>query len=201
MGKKKKIIIAIIIIVILIVGGFFSYKLFLYIKSAINNREYNAGEQSYTDAIAGSQNGKVLSKTERDQLYNNAISNLEIAQQKDPKNLNISYQLASAYQNTGDIDKSIESLIKISEQDNQNANLFLTLGNLYRTKSDLGVTTDNYQKAISLNPNLIEAYINLASVYEINLNQKDAAIKVLQDGLSKNPDNNLLKQELERLNK
>ncbi len=79
------------------------------------------------------------------------------------------------------------------------ADLWNLLGNTYRDSKATDLAISSYTKATSLNPNLVIAYLNLASMYE-SQNKKTDAKATLEAGLKANPNNKDLERELSILN-
>lgn len=75
------------------------------------------------------------------------------------------------------------------------AELWNLLGNSFRDNKSLTAALDSYAKAYTLDPQLINAYINASNVY-LSQNKNDDAKKVLELGLEKNPHNADLEREL-----
>jgi len=105
-----------------------------------------------------------------------------------------------------DYDKTIECYTKLIEFEPQNADAYYNLANAYRSKDQGGLTRaglllDNnidksaylnkaikyYEKAIELDPNLAQAYNNLATIYSQNGNMDKAQI-CLQKAIKLKPD-------------
>ncbi len=99
-----------------------------------------------------------------------------------------------------------EILIKHSELLNTNERYYLLLGNIYKTAENYTEANSNYQKAISINHNYFEAYLNLASSFFLQRKISESE-RIYVSMLSHWPDKaeiyynlGIIKQEQRKLN-
>jgi tetratricopeptide (TPR) repeat protein len=74
--------------------------------------------------------------------------------------------LGILYSKTGEFEKAkkhFENSIKISPK---NPGLYFDLGTMYQLLNDDQKTLDCFLKVIELNPNIIDAYLNIANIYD-----------------------------------
>jgi tetratricopeptide (TPR) repeat protein len=104
-----------------------------------------------------------------------------------PSEYNLLINLASAYDETGDDKKNEATLKKAMAIDPSDESAYYNLGNyFFLKKKDLPMAEKNYLIAIDKNPELMLAYLNLASVYA-NMDKKDAVFATYKKLLGKNP--------------
>jgi tetratricopeptide (TPR) repeat protein len=85
-----------------------------------------------------------------------------------------------------------QTILKDQAEKSPDATTYNILANVSRDKGESDAAITYYKKAIELDPKLIVAYTNLASLY-INSGQKEAATTVINSGLEIAPDNTNLK--------
>ncbi|MDD3774141.1 MAG: tetratricopeptide repeat protein [Patescibacteria group bacterium] len=85
--------------------------------------------------------------------------------------------------------------IAILANTNPNGEVLNLYGNILRDSGDKAAAKSKYEQAISLDPNLIVAYTNLAIIYQEEGNI-DKAKEVLNQGLAANPGNEDLQNSL-----
>ena len=59
----------------------------------------------------------------------------------------------------------------------------ITLGNVYKTLHKYNEAKENYEKALSINPNFIESVANLGNLY-FELNEYEKAISQMKKAIS-----------------
>ncbi len=84
----------------------------------------------------------------------------------DPKNVEARFGLASTYGKLVRNDLAVKELEKIAEDRNNDVNLMFKIAKEYWYLQDIARTIEFYQKTIKLDPNHLQAHLNLASVYE-----------------------------------
>jgi tetratricopeptide (TPR) repeat protein len=106
-----------------------------------------------------------------------------------PNSYQLLINLASAYDETGDEKKNEATLKKAITINPNDATAYYNLGNFYfLKKKDLPQAQNYYLNAIEKNPELIDAQLNLASVYA-GMNKKEQALDVYKKLISKSSDN------------
>lgn len=88
---------------------------------------------------------------------------------------------------TGDQVGAIETYTKQIAKDDKNIIAHSGLANALRDQKKFDQAILEYKKVIELAPTDISAYVNLASMYQYQLNQKDKAIETYNQGIEKNP--------------
>lgn len=88
---------------------------------------------------------------------------------------------------TGDQAGAIETYKKQIEKEPKSVVANGGLANALRDQKNYDEAISQYKKVIEISPTDISAYVNLASVYQYNLNQKDKALEIYQQGIEKNP--------------
>jgi tetratricopeptide (TPR) repeat protein len=195
---KKKIIMIGLVVLVVLVGALLYY--FNSRKIAINTsiRE-NIVKNYFNGATTGKDaTGKDLTTDQRQALYNESAELLSTYIQTNPNDVGALNDLAGAYYNTGNLDKAAEALKKILALDSTSASA-LTHNNLANILRDSGKYTeaeDHYRQSTELNSYLIAPYYNYAAMLGGLENKKEEAIKILQEGLTKNPDDATLKNLL-----
>ena len=66
-------------------------------------------------------------------------------------------------------------------------------GKLFKEEKKLGEAVKAFKRSLSVNPDYIDAYYELADIY-FSKNEKDAALKIIEKGLAKDPENKKLEQ-------
>jgi tetratricopeptide (TPR) repeat protein len=118
-----------------------------------------------------------------------AVSLLVKATKRYPNDYQLLVNLANAYDETGDENKSEASLKKAMTINPNNASVYYNLGNFYYLKKkDLTQAENYYLKAIEKDPEIFIAYLNLASV-QAGLGKKAQAFSVYKTLMTKNPKN------------
>lgn len=95
-------------------------------------------------------------------------------------------------------EKAIDAFSEILETEQDNAELYNNLALCYANISENEQAEKFYLKALSINPKLVQVYINLADLYFKQRNFADAT-DLLQTGLYEIPDNMVLAHFLARV--
>ncbi|MBM4137690.1 MAG: tetratricopeptide repeat protein [Nitrospira sp.] len=107
--------------------------------------------------------------------------------QKNPQDSGIMYLLGIIYYQEGNYDLAIEYIRKALEFNPlSDAYAYFYLGNALKNKKQFDEAITCYQRALQMNPQLIEAYHNLAWIFQ-EKNQTDEAITYYQKALNLNP--------------
>lgn len=94
---------------------------------------------------------------------------------------------------TRQLDKSLEAYGKLYAL-NKDPSDKLIIGNIYNEQKKYEEAIKVYREVITLNPNNVQAYVNIATVYKLNSNSGEA-VKVANEGVEKNP-NSVVMHEL-----
>lgn len=86
---------------------------------------------------------------------------------------------------------SYQQAITLSTSTSEQAIIWNLLGNAYRDSANQSQAVSAYQKAYALDPQLVQAYSNLSSLY-VSQGNKTGARQVLDAGLAANPGNQSL---------
>ncbi|MBD3188943.1 tetratricopeptide repeat protein, partial [Candidatus Bathyarchaeota archaeon] len=108
----------------------------------------------------------------------------EIASELEKDDPSIWRNLGLARKNCGDLEGAINAFKVALDLDPENVGLILQLGDIYRDGGE-GTAIEYYEKAIEIEPNNGQAYVNLG-VYYITVEPIDyeEAIKIFQKGLN-----------------
>lgn len=160
--KSNKRLIFIIVLVVAVVA-------FLFLAWWMNRKKMleiapQSALVSYEQAITGVADGKDLSLDQRKNLYNQAITGLEAELKTDPQNTTLMMQIASAYYNSGNLNKAIEYIQKAIAVDATNASLQNTLGMFLNEKGDTAGAERAFHKAIEIDPQDSNPRINLENL-------------------------------------
>jgi tetratricopeptide (TPR) repeat protein len=199
-NKKKLILIGLIVMVVLVgVIIYLNYsKKFIFIKPALISKEdivknYFDGATTGRDAT-----GRDLTSEQRQALYNKSAELLSTYIQTNSNDVGALNDLAGAYYNTGNLDKAEETLKKILALDSSSASALIhnNLANILRDGGKIIEAEEHYKQSIELYPDLIAPYYNYAAMLGGLENKKDESIKIIQEGLVKNPEDATLKNLL-----
>lgn len=135
------------------------------------------------------------------QNYSKAVSDIERKIKADQETLDDVLTLGVSYYNLGKYDEAIDAYNQALGIDPQNIRAYVNLGNTYRDKAEYRKAEENYRKALSLDPSNINIYSNLAVMFMVLENNKTEAIKIINEGLAKNPGNEVLQRLLSEYQK
>ena len=156
----------------------------------------------FNGATAGKDDkGNALSPDQRQELYNKSAESLALYIQSNPNDIDALTKLAGAYYNTGNLDKAAETFKKILVLKPNDALIQNNLANVLRDSGKYPEAEGYYQNAIKLDPALTAPYFNYAVMLGGLENKKDEAINILNEGLSKIPEDATLKNLLEEYKK
>lgn len=96
---------------------------------------------------------------------------VEEARKAYPNSVNLMYSEINLYLEKGELDALIGKLGALIEKEPKNANLYLVLGTVYDRKGDKETALKNYDKALEINPEYFDAYVNKASYYNNEANE------------------------------
>lgn len=187
MSKSKKILLA---VSLLLVAGIAAFVILMRWPEKFGTVTKKNAATNYEQGLSYIGRGE----------YESAQTVFEKLTKTDANNVNYWAQLAVAEYNLKNYAKSIESYEKVLSLDNKNAFAYNGLGNVYRDQSDFTKAEENYRKAIETNDKFTVAYNNLAQMLADQDNTPEA-VKVFQQGLLANPDNQELKTALDNLKK
>ncbi len=104
--------------------------------------------------------------------------------------------LGVAYERKGELDNAIEEFKKASKK---LPAAYLYLGNAYMQKGDLDEAESHYKKAIRKDPEIADAYNNLAWLYYTKRENLAEAEKLVLKALELNPSNENYKDTLNKI--
>jgi tetratricopeptide (TPR) repeat protein len=113
--------------------------------------------------------------------YQEQLPDLEQAVEEEPESLEALQALAIGYYQTRQFEKAEETYRRMIELDDS-AVFHNNLGNVYRDWGKTDEAISQYEKAIEIDPSLVLAYSNLATMY-FTSNRLDEAREVLQQGI------------------
>ncbi len=130
-----------------------------------------------------------------------AASLLEEAAALDPANMDVLFHLGLAQVKLKEYPKAIATYGRVIATDPQFPDIYFNLGYAHAMNSEYSKAEQMYQKAVTLSPAYLdEALFNLAIVQE-KQGKKAEALSNLQKAAATNPNNQAIKQHLERMQK
>ena len=124
-------------------------------------------------------------------MMNEAINQLETAQQLNSDDLQSHYLLAIIHSSRRDYDKAAGEyefiLKKFAKAEPDNVEVYNYLGQLYYSQRKYDQAIAQFEKILSLEPKNADIMFSLGSLYA-ELKQKDKAVEVLKKSLSIDPD-------------
>lgn len=111
------------------------------------------------------------------------------------------YQMALVYERENKLNEAIGKLERVLKYNDADIGVGFELGNLYTKRGgngDLDRARKVFEHVVTLAPSYSDAHWFLASLYE-KLGNKDAAIKEIQTVLKLNPNNQIVKTRLQKL--
>ncbi len=132
------------------------------------------------------------------------ISHLEESAKNDPDNAETWSQLANAYFEIQDFQKSIEAYNKLISLLDDKSGAYQDMGVVYRRNGQFEEAIEAFEKAIAHDPNNIRALFNIGVVQYHDLDDESGAKKTWEKVAATNPDFQLstgqtIKQLLEKL--
>ncbi len=106
--------------------------------------------------------GEVLSLMDK---HKEAFKALKEAIEEDEKDVQSYLALANAYIRADSINQAEMTITKAKGMDKKNADVFISLGDLYFAQRVYQLAKENYEKALSIDEDLTEARIKLATSY------------------------------------
>lgn len=120
--------------------------------------------------------------------YKNQLAELEKNVNSDPSNAQFRRNYAVALYATGDLNKALEQYLEEKKLNPDDPIVYNNLGNIYRDQGKNDDAVTSYKKAIELDKQMTNAYINLANLYIYNIDKVDLGINIYKDALTANPD-------------
>jgi len=120
--------------------------------------------------------------------YKNQLSELEKNVNSDPSNAQHRRNYAVALYATGDLTKALEQYLEEQKLNPEDPILLNNIGNIYRDQGKYENAVTSYKKAIELNKQLTNAYINLANLYIYSMDKLEDGITVYKDAITENTD-------------
>lgn len=121
------------------------------------------------------------------------ISTIVEELQKDPTNGQEWLQLAMYYKEAGDYHAAESVWVYLTNSAPKNPVAYIDLGDLYQNfLKNYAKAESNYLAALKLDPNYIDLYSNLYTLYRYQLNEPAKASAILSQGLAVNPGNQTL---------
>lgn len=105
-----------------------------------------------------------------------------------PRHVGAYNNLGVALRGLGQADAAVETLLKALQLSPENPSILQNLGNAYRTQKNYVAAIDAYRRAIAVHPYDRDAYKYLITTLYY-LDQRDEAVKVLEQWLAFDPDN------------
>lgn len=132
--------------------------------------EYDKALDAYTKARnINSNDSKIFAKLGRTLIALNrpqeAITDLRKALDKDKKNVELILELANAHLVAGEIRNAELQVSNARSINDKNANVFAMLGKIYYEQNVWELAKNNYEEALKLEPNNVQARQYLANVY------------------------------------
>ncbi len=119
--------------------------------------------------------------------YEKAIEIAKKGVQKYPESYSLLINLAGSYSDNKQEDKNVEILKKAIQLNPESPNAYYNLGNYYfLAKKDLKNAEKNYLLAIAKNAKGMEAYLNLASVYQ-DMENEEKMMQTMDNLIKKYP--------------
>jgi len=199
MSKKAKTIVLVVVLVLAAVaGGYLAVKnkgKVSWLGKPLTKDEivtnYFSGAASGKDA-----SGKELNNEERQKLWEQSVTELVKYTNTNPTDTDAFKKLAGAYYNLGKYNEAISAYQKAIALEPDVAINYTNIAHAYMAANQNDLAIQNYEKSISLDPTIVVNYINLAIALDQE-GKKDEAKAILEQGLTANPDNEMIKKMLE----
>jgi tetratricopeptide (TPR) repeat protein len=117
------------------------------------------------------------------------LGELEQKVNSEPTNPKVRREYAVALYATGDLTKALEQYLEEQKYNAEDSVLYNNIGNIYRDQGKFENAVTSYKKAIELNKQLTNAYINLANLYIYSMDKLEEGINVYKDAIKEYPDN------------
>ena len=118
--------------------------------------------------------------------YRDKLPELKAEAQKSPHSFNARRAYAQALYVVGDKQAAKAEYEAASRLNPKDAVTKNNLGNVYRDLEDYAAATDAYREAYQLDPSLINAYVNLATMQSYTLKKTGDAVSTYKYAVSKN---------------
>jgi len=83
----------------------------------------------------------------------------------DPVNLRILYRLAFNYAQLNQMEKALETYLRLTSLAPNYSRVQSNLGKIYLQLGDMGLAIDNFREALSMNPYAVDDHVSLAQAY------------------------------------
>ena len=120
-------------------------------------------------------------------VFNDEIKTLELALEKNPKDLSALIRVGNLYMDTQRYGKAVDMYTRALEIDPMNNNVRVDLGTCYRYLGSSDKAVEAYRKAIEYDPNHANARLNLGVVLFDDMKKYPEAIKELEKFLELEP--------------
>ncbi len=125
--------------------------------------------------------------------FESASKILEKSLKQDSDNSQKLKMLAISQYNEKKYDEAEKKFNKLLKEDGDNDFIYFnSLANIYRDQKNYEKSVDHYQKAIEANPKYETAYLNLAILYKIELQDLDKYKEIIERGLAEIPESETL---------
>ena len=189
MQKSKKIIIISSAIVIVLIAVLV---IFIIINKKSNGNIPQAEDKTAQEGIGEEEITGENNVWAKDADFEKIAKDIEKKKSVNEVDAEDLIQLGVSYYNMNELDKAAEAYKTAITKDPKNALAYSNLGNVLRDKNDYRGAEEQYRKAISISPEFTSAYVALAVMFRALEDNKPAALKVLNEGLAKNPGNGIL---------
>ena len=128
--------------------------------------------------------------------YGQIVQDITAKQKNSTATVDDLINLGVAYYNLGKLDDAATAYLAAIAKDPNNAQAYSNLANVYRDKADFTKAEQNYKTSIQLDSKNYKTYVSLAFLYNNLMDNKQAAIDVLNQGLTAIPDSQEMKNLL-----
>jgi cytochrome c-type biogenesis protein CcmH/NrfG len=118
----------------------------------------------------------------------NQILQLQQIVRQNPRNLSAWIQLGDISMDSHRFYEAIDAYQKALALDEKNVDVRVDLGTCYRSVGKPDKAAEEYRKAITINPNHVNAHRNLGIVLAFDLNDRNGAVKQLEEYLRLSPE-------------
>lgn len=149
--EYKAVIMAISLISLIVVAGCSG-------KQAANTKT--------TDADKSKKNAKKIGyDAYKKGNWDQAIKNLKQAEAKDPKDINIKFQLAQSYENKNMYEEALKQYKAVLTINKNNADAHYSMGRIFMEKNEIDKAIPEFEAAIASNQSFASARVDLANAY------------------------------------
>ncbi|MFH1610967.1 MAG: O-antigen ligase family protein [Patescibacteria group bacterium] len=169
----------------------------LYIKALENNSNiHTVLEVRRHFAIFVRNDANKLSNYEAAPMFDRAIEEMQKSIDEDPNEIRHYYNLSQLYltsykTNLSRLDKVIEMKDKMIDIAPQRAHTYYQIGEAYVLKKDYANALENFQKAVEINPDVVDTHINVMAIailtndLELEKQEKEAILRIKSDFFDK----------------